>query len=429
MKRRTLLLGAATLPATGWLTGCGGGDDVTKAQVRLVNAADVLGYPLLDMRVDGALRQGDVAYGGSAAYVEVDPDKALTTISATGSPTALLTFTPSVTEKKHYTVLAFGGVGTLRQLLIDENVGEPSDKRATLRVVNAAPDAGNLDVYITNEADPIESAVAVLAGATYGELSPRLDVASGTWRLRAAAANSKTDLRLDVRGMVLGNRQVATLVLTPSLGGALVNALLLVQEGDVTRLDSTQARVRVLAGVADSGAVTATVGGTPLMSAIGSPAVGGYALVSAGSPEVAISVNGNNVAAPVTTLAAGSDYTLLVYGALASAQAAWVTDDNRLPAVTGQVNIRLVNAVTGLPGALSMTVDAFPVAGGVAAGTASSPYVAVDANDVAAISVAAEGAATPVFTTTGQPLTAGGVYSVFVVGTAGSTSGIVRKDR
>ena len=114
MKRRTLLLGAATLPATGWLTGCGGGDDVTKAQVRLVNAADVLGYPSLDMRVDGALRQGDVAYGGSAAYVEVDPDKALTTISATGSPTALLTFTPSVTEKKHYTVLAFGGSGGAR---------------------------------------------------------------------------------------------------------------------------------------------------------------------------------------------------------------------------------------------------------------------------------------------------------------------------
>ena len=428
MKRRNLLLGAATLPVTGWLAGCGGAD-VTKAQVRLVNAADVQGYPSLDMGVDGALRQGNVAYGGSAAYVEVDPDKALTTISATGSPTALLTFTPSVAKDKHYTVLAFGGVGTLRQLLIDENVGEPSNNRATLRIVNAAPDAGSLDVYITGEADPIESAVTVLAGATYGELSPRVDVASGTWRLRVAAANSKTDLRLDVRGVVLGNRQVATLVLTPSLGGALVNALLLLQQADVTRLDSTQARVRVLAGVADSGAVTATLGGTPLMSAIGSPALGGYALVSAGSPALAISVNDNTVAAPPTTLAAGSDYTLLVYGALASAQAAWVTDDNRLPAVAGQVNIRLVNAATDLPGALSMTVDALPVGGGVAAGTASSPYVAVDATEVAAISVSSVGLATPVFSASGQRLTAGGVYTVFVAGTAGSTTGILRKDR
>jgi hypothetical protein len=254
-------------------------------------------------------------------------------------------------------------------------------------------------------------------------------VASGTWRLRVAAANSKTDLRLDVRGVVLGNRQVATLVLTPSLGGALVNALLLVQERDVTRLDSTQARVRVLAGVADSGSVTATLGGMPLMSAIGSPALGGYALVSAGSPALAISVNDNTVAAPATTLAAGSDYTLLVYGALASAQAAWVTDDNRLPAVAGQVNIRLVNAATGLPGALSMTVDALPVAGGVAAGTASSPYVAVDATEVAAISVSSVGLATPVFSASGQRLTAGGVYTVFVAGTAASTTGILRKDR
>jgi hypothetical protein len=424
-----LLLGAATLPATGWLAGCGGGVDVTKAQVRLVNAADVQGYPSLEMSVDGALRQGNVTYGGSAAYVDVDPDKALTTVSATGSPTALLTFTPGVAKDKHYTVLAFGGVGALRQLLIDENVGEPSDNRTTLRVVNAAPDAGSLDVYITNEADPIESSVAVLAGAAYGELSARLDVASGTWRLRVAAANSKTDLRLDVRGLVLGNRQAATLVLTPSLGGALVNALLLVQEGDVARLDNTQARVRVLAGVADSGAVTATLGGVPLMSAIGSPAVGSYALVSAGAPALAISVNDSTVAAPATALAAGSDYTLLVYGALASAQAAWVTDDNRLPAVAGQVNIRLVNATTGLPGAMSMTVDALPVAGGVAAGIASSPYVAVDATEVAAVSVTAVGLATPVFNAIGQRLTAGGVYTVFVAGTAGSSTGILRKDR
>ena len=429
--RRTRRRAAALLCLVAALTlaACGGTTDRTKALVRLVNAADTTGYPSLDMRVDGTLRQGSVAYGGSASYIEVEPNKTATTISNSGSATALLSFTPSYSKEKHYTVLAFGGAGSLRQVLVDENLGQPSNNRTSLRVINAAPDAGNLDIYITAEADALATAVAARAGATYAELSPVIDVASGTWRVRVAAANSKTDVRLDVRGVELGNRQSATLVLTPSRGGALVNALLLVQEGGVSRLDSSQARVRVVAGVANSGAVTATLGGTPIMSAIGSPAVGAYALVSAGTPPLAISVSGSSVGAPVTVLAPGADYTLLVYGALATPQAALVEDNNRLPTVSGTVNVRLVNAVAGLPGNLSMTVDALPVAGDVAAGAASTPYVAVNATDVAAISVTAVGVATPVFSASAQVLTTASTYSVFVVGASGATSGILRKDR
>lgn len=410
-------------------TGCGGGgSDRTKAQVRLVNAADAAGYPALDLTVDGVLRQGSVGYGQTASYAEVDPDKTSSTLSVPGSATALLSFTPSMSRNRHYTVLAFGAAGSLRQLLVDENLGEPAVNRTSLRVINAAPDAGNLDLYITAAGDALGTAVAARSAAAYGELSPVIDVASGTWRLRVAAAASKTDLRLDVPDFVLGARQSATLVLTPSRGGTLVNALLLVQQGSVSRLDTTQARVRVLAGVADSGVVTATLGTTPLIPAIGSPAVGNYALVSAGTTAPTVSVSGTAVAVPATALVAGGDYTLLVYGPLATPTAAWVTDDNRLPTVSGTVKMRLVNATAALAGALSMTVDALPLASAVAPGTASV-YGAADANQVAAISVTAIGVAQPLFSATAQPLTSGSIYSVFVVGPQGATTGVLRKDR
>lgn len=415
--------------AAGWLAACGGGgDDRTKAQVRLVHAADAQAYPALELTVDGTLRHGNVAYGQTAAYADIDPDKTTSAISAAGSPTALLNFTPSVARNRHYTVLAFGGAGTLRQLLVDENLAEPANNRTSLRVINAAPDAGNLDVYVTAANDSLATAVAARAGAAYGELSAALDVASGTWRLRVAAANSKDDLRLDVPDLTLGSRQVATLVLTPGRGGALVNALLLVQEGAVSRLDGTQARVRVLAGVASSGAVTATVGGASLMAAVGSPALNEYALVAAGSPATAVSVNGNAVAAPATSLVAGGDYTLLVFGALAAPTAAWVADDNRAPTVSGKARVRLVNAGAGIAGAMSMTIDALPIASNVAAGAASA-YGTPNASEVAAISVTAAGVAPPVFGATDQRLAAGSVYSVFVVGPLGATTGILRKDR
>ena len=306
----------------------GGGTDRTKAQLRLVNASDA--YAALDLRVDDQLRQGGVPYGGVADYVAVDPSDAASEITRSGSTTPLLSFTPAVARDKHYTLLAYGAEGALRQLQIDDNVGDPDDGRTLLRVVNADPDAGALDVYLTAGDEALAQAVPVQAGAEYGTAGSLLTVNSATWRLRVTAGGSKTELRLDLPGLVLASRGIVTLVLTPGRGGVLLNALLVTQRGSIERRDTTQARVRVAAGVADSGAVSASVGGSVLMASVGSPAVGLYTLLPAGTQPVALAVNGTPLAADPVTLYAGADYTLLVRGL--SAGAARALDRGRQPA-------------------------------------------------------------------------------------------------
>ena len=98
-------------------------DDRTKARLRLVNATR--DYASLDLRVDGSLRQSAVAYGGSAGYVEIEPDKASTTLTTSGSATSLLSFTPTVAKNQDYAVLAFGKAGALREVVLDENQAAP----------------------------------------------------------------------------------------------------------------------------------------------------------------------------------------------------------------------------------------------------------------------------------------------------------------
>lgn len=417
----TLLAVAALL-----LAACGGGTDRTRAQLRLVNASDA--YVALDLRVDGQMRQGGVAYGAGAGYVEVDTGQADSAITRSGSATALLSFTPALARGKYYTVLAYGAEGALRQMLIDDNVAAPDSGRTLLRVVNAAPDAGALDIYLTGADEPLASAVPVQAGAAFGAEGRLLSVDSATWRLRVTAAGSKTDLRLDLSALTLASREVATLVLTPGRGGVLMNTLLLAQRGGIARQDTALARVRVAAGVADSGAVSATVGGKVLMASVGSPAVGLYALLPAGAQPVVLAVNGTPLAAAAVTLAAGADYTLLVRGTAAAAQAGWIEDDNRRPADSGSARLRLVNGVAEFAAPLSMTADFVPVADGVAAGGASA-YASLEATTTAQLSVTAAGLATPLFSAVEQRLDAGAVYTVFVVGAPSAAVGIVRKDR
>ena len=87
--------------------------------MRLVNAST--GYAALELRVDGQTRQSDVLYGGSATYVETEPGET-NAIYSPGSPTALLSFNPSVSAKKYYSLLAYGAAGALKQVLLDDNI-------------------------------------------------------------------------------------------------------------------------------------------------------------------------------------------------------------------------------------------------------------------------------------------------------------------
>jgi len=410
------------------LTACGGGGtDRTKAQLRLVNASS--GYAGLDLTVNGVLLQGNVGYGAAADYVAVDPGNAATTINSAGSSTALLSFTPAVSKSSDYTLLAYGGQGALSQLQLDDNSGAPDSGKALLRVINAAPDAGSLDLYLTGSSDLLAASVPVLAGAGVGAVGSWLTVTATTWRLRVTAGGSKTDLRLDLPAVTLASKQIATLVLTPGSGGVLVNALLLTQQADIARLDGTLARVRVAAGLAAGGAVSASVGGTALMTGVGSPAVGLYALLPAGPQSVVVTANGAAVPGAATyTLAAGGDYTLLVYGPLAAPKLNWVADDNRLPSDPTQARVRLLDGLPTLATPLAMTVDFVPVADSVLPGNASA-YAFVPASTTSALSVTASGLASPLFSATTQTFVAGANYTLFVVGDDAAPTGILRKDR
>jgi hypothetical protein len=413
------------------LVGCGEGTDRTKAQIRLVNASGANGgYPALDLRLADSVRQGNVVYGETAGYVAVEPrDGDNTAITAAGSGTALLTLRPTLAENKHSTLLAFGAVGALRQIQLDDEVGQPASGRSLIRIVNAAPDAGALDLYLTAAGDPLASAVATRGNLAYGAASEAVEVsASGNWRLRITAAGSKSDLRLDLGDVSLGDRAVTTLVLAPGRGGLMVDALLLVQRGAIARRDGAQARVRVVAGAALGGSVSASVGGLALMAGVGSPAIGLYTLVPAGAQDVLAGIDGNTLATSRFTLAAGADHTLLVWGTAAAPQANWLADDNRAPAAAGQAKLRLVNGLSGLATPLAMTMDFVQAADGVAAGAASLPRE-LAANSLARINVTTPGVADPLFAAVEQRIEAGGVYSVFVVGAAASPTGIVRRDR
>jgi hypothetical protein len=426
IERRRLLAAAA---GSTLLAACGGQveedvDDV--ARVRLLNATTA--YPSLDLLVADTPRNTGVGAGLVGAYASLKPGTFTTAVSTTGSASTLATASRALAEGRAYTVVAYGALGDVTTAMLDDNAGAAASGQARLAVLNAAPDTGPVDVYLTAAGDSLDAAAPVASGVAVGTAAGHATVNAGTYRLRITAAGDKSQLRFDAPGLVLGSTQVATLVVTATAGSVLGQALLLTQQGNASAVANTLARVRLVAAVAGNGRVSATLRGTAVMTAGTSPTIGGYVGVPAGTSTLSLTVNGQPISVQNVSLAAGTDTTLLLWGDPATPQLAAVADDHRLP-VTGstQARLRLVQAVNGLVSGLTLTADAVPIANDVPAG-GGSPYAAVAGGVTQRLVVSSPLVATPLHASD-QVLAARGVYTLFVIGDMPSPLVTLRRER
>ncbi|MEP7295669.1 MAG: DUF4397 domain-containing protein [Burkholderiales bacterium] len=409
------------------LAACGGNGNSSSdsASLRVVNAT--LNHPSIDLFVNAAASVSATASDTVSAYVAPASGGNTLQVNDAGGGTALATIVPTLTGGNHYTLFAYESAGAVKTVVLNEDQVLPTAGSAYLRIYNVAADAGKLDVYITDPSTTLANAsspISLTTGTTPFSTGYALQGA-GTWRVRVTGYGNKSDLRLDMP-LVLASQQVATVVLSPTSGGVLLNGSTLIQQSTYAATRNTNVRVRLAAAVSGSNSVVAASAGSAVIDA-GSlaPAFGYYALVPASS-TLNISVNGASVGAPATALAAGSDMTLLVYGPAASPAASLITDDNRPPSDTTTVKLRLINGITGSAGALTLTANTSLVAAGVAPGTASG-YVAVlgSANPMN-LSVTSSLAPGNYFTNASNTLNSGSVYSVMMGGDASAPQMLIR---
>lgn len=431
MRRAALLVGAvAAAVAVAGLAGCGAGsgdDDSGTARIRLLNASTA--YASLDFYVDDSKKNSSLAYGAVGDYASVTATTSISTvITNAGSTTALSTTGRSLSKNIAYTVVAYGWQGAMRTALLEEDASAADSGKTKLMVLNTAPDAGSVDVYLTGTDESLEGASPVAAGVAGGATVGFSSVSAGIYRLRITAAGDKSDLRLDAAGLTLAGTQVATLIVTPGSSGVLVHAMLAVQQGAVASFSNPLARARVVASVANNGKVTATLGGVTLISGGTSPTIGSYAPFTAAGATPTVVVNGVGVSLPAMSFAAGSDTTLLVWGDAAAPKVTVITDDNRLPTVLTNAKLRLVHGISGFGEALTLTGDFSVLAGDVQPGTASAFGNPVGGSAMR-LDVTSPLSTTPLYSLSEATLTQRAVYTLYMLGDAAHPSAALRKER
>lgn len=417
------------------LTGCGGGGGGSSngdAQIRVVNMTHQ--HDSIDLMSGGSSSSltrsiTKVARGAASTYVTVAAGSYTLQPVVEGSTTALATTSPTLSKDQKYVLFVYESAGSVRVSLLGENDTAPSAGASALRAVTVAGDAGAVDVYVVPAAGDFASATVSFTFSASSSLQSTAtqSFAPGSYKVRVTSSGNRSDVRLEIPALTLGDQQTQQLVLTPTIGGGLVDASGVVEKGDFKAYTNDKARVRIVSG-APSGQVAASVAGQTVEAGAQSPSIGSYVLVPSGSAAWTVTVGGNAAAVPAIALTAGSDNTLLVTGTAASSAVTLLVDDNHLPSLSSNVNLRLINSLANSNAGLTLTVDFSQVATNVLPG-ATSGYKAVAGDTNMRLEVTSALSAQPISLQSGLNIPGGGVYSIFVLGDAATPITSVRRDR
>jgi hypothetical protein len=408
------------------LSACGGSNN---AAIRVLNVSeDYTGVNIYIGSTSTVATVADVPTGNLSSYSGVaSGSQTLYFTEGSNLQTSSLTSeTESFTTGEHRTYVTYGNTGEFAEFEIDENEAA-SGGGASIEVLDTANDAGTLDLYFTSSAT-LSGATPNFTGLTVGKATSFTSVASGTYELSVTGTGNSSDVRLQVPSITLKSGEVATIVITESAGGYLVNGYILPQQGALTTELNPDARVRVVNGLASGSTASASIGSTVLATNAAADSIGTYQMVPVGTDGVSVSVNGAAVSSPDQALAAGQDYTLLIYQGASGVQENWLVDINRLPA-SGDASLRLVHAMSGLTDPISLAVDSVPTLTDVSAGEASSYDTSITATTTAALSVTDATTSQQLFSQSPVTLSSQGVYTLFMFGSASSASGVLNEDR
>jgi len=405
------------------------------ADIRILNTS--VDYTSVDLYLDnGTTNTREItaaAYGTLGSYLGVGSGSYTVEFTSNNVQSSLKSINENLAKNTHRTYVAYGNSGKFGTLEILEDQDAPSSSYTKVQLLDAALDAGSVDVYLTDPSVAITNSSPTFSSVAGGSIASAgfVTVNSGTYRIRVTAAGSQTDIRLDsVTGITFSSQEILSIVVTGTSGGVLVNAAVIPQQGTQTIVTNPYSRVRAAAGIPSGSNLTANLGGTNLLGSAAANTVSNYTLVTAGTQTLNLTLSGTALPASSQTLTAGDDYTVLVLNGtgVSGTTTTLIADDNRFPSTSTYAKVKLVNAMSGLGDPVSLNVNYTPVASAIALG-AASPSIEVTAGTNTEIDTVDANTSTTLFTNTTATLNASGVYDLFMFGSSTSPIGALRINR
>jgi hypothetical protein len=203
------------------LSGCGQGD---KTWLRAMNATPQ--ETEIDVSLNSNSFASNVAYGTTSDYSSVGSGSHTLQIYPPGVATPYIDETISLTAGDKYTVLSANVLSSANTLLLIDETSTPASNTAELRIVNASPVLGTVDVYVVSPGTDLSSVSPTISGLTFEAVSTYQSLtASKAYEVYFTVANQKT-AQIDSGPVTYSNAEVRTMVALNGEAGGYTLAIL-----------------------------------------------------------------------------------------------------------------------------------------------------------------------------------------------------------
>jgi hypothetical protein len=174
----------------------------------------------VDVYVDGVLAVPHVAFAALGDYVPVASGQRRIQLTPSGAPLsdALIDTRLTFADGVPYEVAAIGRRADLRLQALPVNTAPLSDNTSRLRVVQASPDAPAVNLAFTGGSP-------ILRNVAYPTASQYVDVAAGTYDMRALASDSG-NLVVPLPGTVLAPNRVYSIYIAGLVADATLTPII-----------------------------------------------------------------------------------------------------------------------------------------------------------------------------------------------------------
>lgn len=192
----------------------------TNAQFRVMNAS--VEQPNLAVLLTTTTLAASLPYPTATAYSSEVPGGYTVHIQPSGTTTNLINQPVVFQNATDYTFIAaeaaFASPALTPILLTDDNT-PPASGQMKLRVVNASPDVGSVDVYIVAPNAGIQNATPVFTNLAFKAVAGYNSMTPGNYHVVFTATGQKQPTLIDSGTVNFGAGQIRTVVALDSAGG------------------------------------------------------------------------------------------------------------------------------------------------------------------------------------------------------------------
>ena len=331
----------------GCTTKSGGYSTSSPPKIRFFNAS--IEQSAVDVTVGTVLEAAPLGFSGSTTYRTTQTGAQPIVVTVSGSSTVVTQTTQDFENDNRFTYILYGRSNAAQSIILQDNVELPGGGAYKLRLINVAPDAGPLDLYVTSPGAVIDpNATPNISNIAPGTASDYVVPNAGDVQVVLTKAGTKTPVYTSSQ-ITLSERNAYAVIAYDNGNPNLVNASVFTMDtlGSGQVVNSVQSQTRLVNAVVGPPALNMLIDGTT--------AIGGvpYAQASAFQPAVAGShtVSVESTTAPGAALATGTvlfggggSNTIVSFGAAGSVLNVPLLDVNLPPLTATNARLRVVNA-------------------------------------------------------------------------------------